>query len=286
MLLDCKPDIVLVHGDTTTAFASSVAAFYMQIPVAHVEAGLRTHNIYSPFPEEYNRQAISLVAKYHFSPTQMARYNLRLEGRPSESIYVTGNTGIDALKTTVRPDFHSDIHRLGQGQPPAGDDGAPARKPRRADAQHVPRRSQDRGEVRRREARLSHSQKPDGAPDRLRNAVTNSAQIKLIEPMEVDEFHNLINAAYLILTDSGGISGRSAVAGQARARDARYHRAPRRAWTPARCAWSARTSRLSTTPAGSCWTIPKEYKKMSTARNPYGDGTASARIADIIEKTM
>ena len=105
VLEDVKPDVVLVHGDTSTTFVTALACFYMQIPVGHVEAGLRTYNIYSPYPEEFNRQAVGIIAKYNFSPTELSRQNLLNEGKAPETIYVTGNTAIDALKTTVREDY-------------------------------------------------------------------------------------------------------------------------------------------------------------------------------------
>ena len=105
VLEEVKPDVVLVHGDTSTTFVTALACFYLQIPVGHVEAGLRTYNIYSPFPEEFNRQAVGIVAKYNFSPTELSKENLLKEGKDPESIYVTGNTAIDALKTTVREDY-------------------------------------------------------------------------------------------------------------------------------------------------------------------------------------
>ena len=105
VLEEVKPDTVLVHGDTSTTFVTALACFYLQIPVGHVEAGLRTYNIYSPFPEEFNRQAVSIVSEYNFAPTETAKENLLREGRDGSKIYVTGNTAIDALKTTVRPDY-------------------------------------------------------------------------------------------------------------------------------------------------------------------------------------
>lgn len=284
VLQDCKPNIVLVHGDTTTAFAASVAAFYLQIPVAHVEAGLRTHNIYSPFPEEYNRQAISLVAKYHFSPTQMARYNLRLEGRASETIFVTGNTGIDALKTTVRPDFHSDIIDWAKGSRllvmtahRRENIGDPMRSMFRA-VRRIVEKYED--------VKLVYPvHKNPVVRAIVFEMLKDSPQIMLIDPMEVDEFHNLINAAYFILTDSGGIQEEAPSLGK-----------PvlvMRDTTERPEGLDAGTLRLVGTDEQiiyyACRQLlddPEEYKKMSTARNPYGDGTASARIADIIEKTM
>ena len=102
---DEKPDVVLVHGDTSTTFSTALACYYMQVPVGHVEAGLRTYDIYSPYPEEFNRQAVGIVAKYHFAPTETAKNNLLQEGKKAEDIYVTGNTAIDALKTTVKADY-------------------------------------------------------------------------------------------------------------------------------------------------------------------------------------
>ena len=105
VLTEAKPDVVLVHGDTSTTFIAALACFYLQIPVGHVEAGLRTYNIYSPYPEEFNRQAVSIISKYNFAPTQLSRENILGEGKPDENIYITGNTAIDALKTTVRKDY-------------------------------------------------------------------------------------------------------------------------------------------------------------------------------------
>lgn len=105
VLLDVKPDVVLVHGDTSTTFVTALACFYLQIPVGHVEAGLRTYNIYSPYPEEFNRQAVSIISQYNFAPTELSKQNLLKEGKNPERIYVTGNTAIDALKTTVRADY-------------------------------------------------------------------------------------------------------------------------------------------------------------------------------------
>ncbi|HPJ03603.1 MAG TPA: UDP-N-acetylglucosamine 2-epimerase (non-hydrolyzing) [Candidatus Limiplasma sp.] len=284
VLADCKPDIVLVHGDTTTAFATSLAALYMQIPVGHVEAGLRTHNIYSPFPEEYNRQAISLVAKYHFSPTQMARYNLRLEGRASETIYVTGNTGIDALKTTVRPEFHSDIIEWGKGSRllvmtahRRENIGDPMRSMFRA-VRRVLEKYED--------VKLVYPIHKNPVVRKIAyEMLSDHPRIRLIEPMEVDEFHNLINAAYFILTDSGGIQEEAPSLGK-----------PvlvMRDTTERPEGLDAGTLRLVGTDEQiifyACRQLlddPDEYQKMSTARNPYGDGTASMRIADVIEKML
>jgi len=284
VLADCKPDIVLVHGDTTTAFAASVAAFYRQIPVAHVEAGLRTHNIYSPYPEEYNRQAISLVAKYNFSPTQTARDNLLSEGRSPESIFVTGNTGIDALKTTVRPDFHSEIIDWAKGSRllvmtahRRENLGEPMRGMFRA-VRRIVERYED--------VKLVYPVHKNPAVRAVADEILQgSPRIRLIEPMEPDAFHNLINAAYLILTDSGGIQEEAPALGKPVLVMRNTTERPegveagtlRLVGTGEQDIFDACAQLLSDSAA---------YRNMSTARNPYGDGTASIQIADILEKTL
>jgi UDP-N-acetylglucosamine 2-epimerase (non-hydrolysing) len=284
VLLQCKPDIVFVHGDTTTAFAASVAAFYLQIPVAHVEAGLRTRNIYSPFPEEYNRQAISLVAKYNFAPTQMSRTNLLSEGRPAETIYVTGNTGIDALKTTVRADFRSEIIDWAKGS------RLLVMTAHRRENLGEPMRGMFRAVRRVVEAypdvKLVYPVHKNPAVQAAAHEVfADNPRIRLIEPMEADAFHNLINAAYFILTDSGGIQEEAPSLGK-----------PvlvMRDTTERPEGLEAGTLRLVGTDEqqifSGCRLLlddPAEYQKMSAAQNPYGDGTASVRIADIIEATL
>ena len=284
VLAECKPDIVLVHGDTTTAFAASVAAFYLQIPVAHVEAGLRTRNLYSPFPEEYNRQAISLVARYNFSPTQTARENLLMEGRAPESIFVTGNTGIDALQTTVRPDFRSELIDWARGSRllvmtahRRENLGEPMRGMFRAVRRVVERY----GDVK----LVYPVHKNPAVREAAYDILSGNPRIRLIEPMEPDAFHNLINAAYLILTDSGGIQEEAPALGK-----------PvlvMRGTTERPEGVDAGTLRLVGTDEQilyyACRQLlddPAEYQKMSSARNPYGDGTASVQIADILERTL
>ena len=282
VLEDCKPDIVLVHGGSSTAFPAALASFYKQIPIGHVEAGLRTHDIYSPFPEEYNRQAISLMANYHFAPTQMARYNLRLEGRAPDSVYVTGNTGIDALKTTVRPDYQSAYtdwakdHRLLVMTAHRRENiGEPMRCMFRA-----VRRVVDNYE----DVKLLYPIHQDPMVRKIaREMLSDHPRIKLIEPMDADEFHNLINASFFILTDSGGIQEEAPSLGKPVLVMRNTSERPE--------GLDAGTLRLVGTDEQiiyyACKQLlddPKEYTKMSAARNPYGDGNASARIADIIEK--
>lgn len=199
------PDVVLVHSNTTTVFAAALACFYLQIPVGHVEAGLRTYNIYSPYPEEFNRQAISIIAKYNFAPTELAKTNLIRERKPRESIYVTGNTAIDALKTTVKPDYrHSELdwakgsrlilltaHRrenLGQ----------PMYHMFRAIKRIVDEFS---------DVKVIY---PVHFNPAVRLAATevlgDNDRIHLIEPLDVLDFHNFMVNSYMILTDSDGIS--------------------------------------------------------------------------------
>ena len=199
-----KPDVVLVHGDTSTTFSTALACFYMQIPVGHVEAGLRTYNIYSPYPEEFNRQAVGIIAQYNFAPTEMSRDNLIREGKKEETIYVTGNTAIDALRTTVREDY-SNEHL----------DWA-------ADSRLImltAHRRENLGEPLRhmfRAIRKIVDEIPDIKviyPIHMNPVVRQTAneilgndeRIRIIEPLDVLDFHNFLARSYLILTDSGGI---------------------------------------------------------------------------------
>lgn len=199
-----KPDVVLVHGDTTTTFVTALCAFYMQIPVGHVEAGLRTYNIYSPYPEEFNRQATGIVAKYNFAPTEKAKQNLLNEGKDEKSIFVTGNTAIDALKTTVKEEY---IHPIFEW---IGDSKL---------IMLTAHRRENLGEPLKRMFSAikkildEYSDIKVIYPIHKNPIVRKTAEeifgdmenIKLIEPLEVLDFHNFLNKAYLILTDSGGI---------------------------------------------------------------------------------
>lgn len=277
-----QPDIVLVHGDTSTAYAAAVSAFYQQIPVGHVEAGLRTHNIYSPYPEEFNRQAIGLIAAYHFAPTEKARQNLLDEGKDPRRIFVTGNTGIDALFTTVRSDFRSPILDWVAGRRlllitahRRENLGAPMHAMFRAIRRIV-------------------DEFPDVCaiyPVHLNPAVrqvadqelSGCADIRLIDPQAVDVFHNLMNAATLILTDSGGIQEEAPALGK-----------PvlvMRDTTERPEGVAAGTLLLTGTGEEAIYqaahrllTDPEVYRKMSETKNPYGDGTASKQIRAILEE--
>ena len=199
-----KPDVVLVHGDTSTTFVTALACFYLQIPVGHVEAGLRTYNIYSPYPEEFNRQAVSIISRYNFAPTEMAKNNLLREGKKSETIYITGNTAIDALKTTVCKDYsHPELEW-------ANDSRLILITAHRRENLGEPMRHMFRA-IRR--VMDEHSDVKAIYPIHMNPVVRETAneilgnddRIHIIEPLEVLDFHNFLARSYLILTDSGGI---------------------------------------------------------------------------------
>ena len=281
VLEEVKPDVVLVHGDTSTTFVTALACFYLQIPVGHVEAGLRTYNIYSPYPEEFNRQAVSIISSYNFAPTTLAKENLIKEGKSSDNIYITGNTAIDALKTTVRDDYENEhlewakdsklimitAHRRENlGQP----------------MQHMFRAI--------RRVMEEHADVKAIYPIHMNPAVREKAdqelagcdRIRIIEPLDVLDFHNFLNKSYLILTDSGGIQEEAPSLGK-----------PvlvMRDTTERPEGIAAGTLKLVGTDEEVIYqnfsellTNKSSYDIMSKASNPYGDGYASERIADILE---
>lgn len=281
VLEDVKPDVVLVHGDTSTTFVAALACFYLQIPVGHVEAGLRTYDIFSPYPEEFNRQAVSIISKYNFAPTEMSKENLVKEGKNLESIYVTGNTVIDAFKTTVRDNYsHEYLDWASNGRL----------------IMITAHRRENLGEPMRhmfKAIRRIIDENPDVKaiyPIHMNPVVREIAneilgdcdRIKIIEPLEVLDFHNFLAKSYLILTDSGGIQEEAPSLGK-----------PvlvMRDTTERPEGIEAGTLKLVGTDEeviyNACKTLledKNEYDKMSHASNPYGDGFASKRIADILE---
>lgn len=281
ILKDEKPDAVLVHGDTSTAFAAGLAAFYSGIPVGHVEAGLRTYNLSSPYPEEYNRQAIGLSATWHFAPTRMAQENLLKEGKDAAHVYVTGNTGIDALKTTVRPDYRHPALKWAEGS-----------RLLILTAHRRENLGQPMREMFRAVCRIME-EFPDVKvlyPVHMNPAVRQIAgeelggydRIRLIEPLPAEDFHNFLSRSYLILTDSGGIQEEAPALGK-----------PvlvMRETTERPEGIEAGTLKLTGTEEDSIYsacrtllTDQKEYRRMAEAVNPYGDGTASRRIREILE---
>ncbi len=290
VLEEVKPDVVLVHGDTTTTFTTALAAYYMQIPVGHVEAGLRTYNIYSPYPEEFNRQAVSIISRYNFAPTELSRQNLIREGKDPSHIWVTGNTAIDALKTTIRKDYdHPELkwaagsrlilitahRRENLGEPMHH----MFRAIRRVMDEHPDVKAiypiHLNPKVRQAAAEVFGDQAEGGREERLH----------LIEPLDVLDFHNFMEHSYLILTDSGGIQEEAPSLGK-----------PvlvMRDTTERPEGIEAGTLKLVGTEEETIYrefstllNDPEEYEKMSRAANPYGDGHASERIADILESSF
>ena len=287
VLVKVKPDIVLVHGDTSTAFATALAAFYLKIPVGHVEAGLRTNNIHSPFPEEFNREAVSLIAELHFAPTKVARENLIKEGKPIEKIYVTGNTVVDALKITVKDDFfHPDL-KWALESDNAGESskfilltahrreniGEPMRNIFRA-VKKVLDENQ--------EFKLIY-------PVHLNPLIQEMAveelgdcpNVRLITPLDVIAFHNFISRSYLILTDSGGIQEEAASLGKpvlvmrdtTERPEGIENGILKLVGTNEKNIYREFNELLRDS---------SKYKIMSNAKNLYGDGYASVRIADVL----
>ena len=279
-----KPDVVLVHGDTSTTFATALACFYLQIPVGHVEAGLRTYNIYSPYPEEFNRQAVSIISKFNFAPTELSKRNLLKEGKNPDSIYVTGNTAIDALKTTVRENYtHPELEWASGSRL----------------IMITAHRRENLGEP------MCHMFKAirrvmDEHPDvkaiypiHMNPVVREIAneylgdddRIHIIEPLDVLDFHNFLSRSYLILTDSGGIQEEAPSLGK-----------PvlvMRDTTERPEGIAAGTLKLVGTEEetiynefGRLLSDKGEYEKMSKASNPYGDGHACERISDILVKSL
>lgn len=281
VLEEAKPDVVLVHGDTSTTFATALACFYMQIPVGHVEAGLRTYNIYSPYPEEFNRQAVGIISQYNFAPTELSKQNLLNEGKKAETVFVTGNTAIDALKTTVTDDYtHPELdwaagsrliiitahRRENLGEP----------------MHHMFRAI--------RKIMDEHSDVKAIYPIHMNPLVRKAAKeelgdcdrIHIIEPLEVIDFHNFLSRSYLILTDSGGIQEEAPSLGKPVLvlRDT----------TERPEGIKAGTLKLVGTDERTIYDNFKllledknEYERMAHASNPYGDGFACKRIADILE---
>ena len=279
-----KPDVVLVHGDTSTTFVTALACFYLQIPVGHVEAGLRTYNIYSPYPEEFNRQAVSIISKFNFAPTELSKQNLLKEGKDPDSIFVTGNTAIDALKTTVRENYTHPELEWAKGS---------------RLIMITAHRRENLGEPMRhmfKAIRRVMDEHPDVKaiyPIHMNPVVREIAdeflggddRIHIIEPLDVLDFHNFLSRSYLILTDSGGIQEEAPSLGK-----------PvlvMRDTTERPEGIAAGTLKLVGTEEETIYnefsrllSDKEEYEAMSKASNPYGDGHACERIADVLVRTL
>lgn len=279
-----QPSVVLVHGDTSTTFATALACFYLQIPVGHVEAGLRTWNLASPFPEEFNRQAVGLVAKYHFAPTETSRQNLLEEGKDPAAIYVTGNTAIDAMGTTVRGDYtHPELAWAADSRlvlltaHRRENLGEPMRHMFRA----IRRVADDHPDVK----VIYPIHKNPQVRAAAEEIIGDHPRFHLIEPLDVLDFHNFMARSDLILTDSGGIQEEAPSLGK-----------PvlvMRDTTERPEGIEAGTLKLVGTDEETIYqamdallTDEEAYRRMAHASNPYGDGHACRRIADVLCSTL
>lgn len=279
-----KPDVVLVHGDTSTTFVTALACFYLQIPVGHVEAGLRTYNLYSPYPEEFNRQTVSIISRYNFAPTEMARQNLLNEKRDQGKIYVTGNTGIDALRTTVREDYTHPELEWAKGSRlivitahRRENLGEPMVHMFRA----IRRVCDEFGDIK---AVYPIHMNP-AVREIARQELGGDDRIHIIEPLDVLDFHNFLARCHLILTDSGGVQEEAPSLGK-----------PvlvMRDTTERPEGIAAGTLKLVGTDEENIYRCFRQlltdeavYAAMANASNPYGDGYASRRIADILEQDL
>lgn len=281
VLEEVKPDIVLVHGDTSTTFVTALACFYLQIPIGHIEAGLRTYNIHSPYPEEFNRQAVSIISQYNFAPTEMSKNNLIREGKDIKSIWVTGNTAIDALKTTIREDYTHPELEWAKGSRlifitahRRENLGEPMHHMFRA-IRHV---MDEHPEVKALYPIHMNPAVRQAAADELGDC----SRIHIIDPVEVVDCHNIMARSYMILTDSGGIQEEAPSLGK-----------PvlvMRDTTERPEGVAAGILKLVGTDERTIYENFKEllenmdaYNSMAHAVNPYGDGLACRRIADILE---
>jgi len=284
VLLEVKPDVVLVHGDTSTTFVTALACFYLQIPVGHVEAGLRTYNIYSPYPEEFNRQAVSVISRFNFSPTELSKNNLLKEGRDPETIYITGNTAIDALKTTVREDYTHPELEWAEGKRliiitahRRENLGEPMHHMFRA----IRRIIDEHDDV----CAIYPIHMNPVVREAAAQELGDCERVHIIEPLEVLDFHNFIARSYMILTDSGGIQEEAPSLGK-----------PvlvMRDTTERPEGIAAGTLKLVGTDEEVIYNSFRqlledkaEYERMSKASNPYGDGLACKRIADILVEKL
>lgn len=275
-----KPDIVLVHGDTTTAMAGAIAAFYQQVKIGHVEAGLRTHDKYSPFPEEINRQIIDQVADYLFAPTRKSRKNLGKKHNKNQKIFITGNTAIDALKTTVSKDYHHPVldwvgkNRMilltAHRRENLGD-------PMRRIFKAIKKITEEFDDV-----RVVYPVHLNPKVQEVAQEIFgDSDKVKLIEPLDVFDFHNFIKKAYIILSDSGGVQEEAPSLGTPVLVLRNTTERPEGV--------RAGTLKLVGTSTKKVYSVTKKllnnkfsYKRMSKAKNPYGDGHASKYIVNHI----
>ncbi|BBF42939.1 UDP-N-acetylglucosamine 2-epimerase [Lachnospiraceae bacterium KM106-2] len=284
VLLLEQPDLVLVHGDTTTTYATALSAFYLGIPVGHVEAGLRTHDIYAPFPEEFNRQSVGILAKYHFAPTDRAACNLEREGKSKEQILVTGNTAIDALKSTIQPNYHHEVLDWAKGSRLiflTAHRRENLGTPLRHIFQGILRAVREFPDV-----KIVYPVHPNPSVIEIANEVFGEEErIRLIPPLDVIGCHNMMRHSYLVLTDSGGIQEEAPSLGK-----------------PVLVLRDV-TERMEGVLAGSLLLVgtnenkvyaavkemllnEESYESMAKVKNPYGDGNASKKIVDFLREEL
>lgn len=275
-----NPDMILVHGDTTTTFASALAAFYHKILIGHVEAGLRTHNLYSPYPEEANRQMVSNIAELHFTPTMSSLKNLLQENKDPEKIFVTGNTAIDALKTTVKEEYDSPVLQW------AGDSRIMLLTAHRRENQGEPLRriftAVNKITEKYPDVRVIYPCHMNPAVRGMAHEIFDgNGKVRLIEPLEVTDFHNLIKKSYLVLTDSGGIQEEGPSLGKPVLVVRETTERPEGVEAGTLKLVGTSTERI-VKEVSRLLDDKEEYERMSTAENPYGDGNASKRIINAI----
>lgn len=279
-----RPDVTLVHGDTSTAFAAALACFYMQIPVGHVEAGLRSYDIHSPYPEEFDRMAVDILARYNFAPTQTARDNLLREGRDPSGVFVTGNTVVDALRTTVRQDYRHPELAWAEGSRLVlltahrrENLGEPMHNMFRA----IRRVVDEFGDLK----VIYPIHMEPAVRQTAAEELGEHARIHIIEPLDVTDFHNFLARSHLVLTDSGGVQEEATSLG--------IPALVMRGATERPEGIAAGTLRLVGTDEQTVYdefkrlvTEREAYAAMAHARDPYGDGHACERIADILQRDL
>ena len=282
VIKEVKPNIVLVHGDTTTTFAGALAAFYNQIDIGHVEAGLRTYDKYSPYPEEMNRQMVSSLSDMNFAPTKLSADNLIKEGKKKENIFITGNTVIDAMSTTISDDYQNEVFDW------IGNDRmillTAHRRENIGDSMKSIFKAVKRIVTEFPDVKVVYPIHKNPIVRKIANEIFGDCdKVKLIEPLEVFDFHNFMNKSYIILTDSGGVQEEAPALGKPVLVLRNTTERPE--------GIEAGTLKLTGTDEETIYketkkllTSKEEYEIMSKASNPYGDGHASERITDEIIK--
>ncbi|MHB1394373.1 MAG: non-hydrolyzing UDP-N-acetylglucosamine 2-epimerase [Clostridia bacterium] len=284
VIKDLRPDIILVHGDTTTTFVGALAAFYNKVQVGHVEAGLRTFNKYSPYPEEMNRKLTGAMSDIHFSPTATSKANLLREGVKEESIYITGNTAIDALKTTVNKGFEfytEELKKLDYNKKRVIMVTAHRRENLGEPLENICRALKTIAEAHEDVEIVYAVHKNPAVGEIVSGILGNTPRVHLLDPLDVDEMHNLMDRCFMVLTDSGGLQEEAPSLGKpVLVLRTETERPEAIEFGTLKLAGVNEKDILELSEM--LLTDEKEYLKMANAVNPYGDGRASARIIDIL----